>query len=60
MLVDDIIRKREIHTQLKDLLVWIIAYIPNFKDTEAREINLTMEISHMEANVEELRAEFPT
>ncbi|KAH0753625.1 hypothetical protein KY290_023895 [Solanum tuberosum] len=59
MLVDDIIRKQELHTELKDLVVGIDASIPNLKEIEALEMNLTTEISHLEAKLEELRIEFP-
>ncbi|KAK4715256.1 hypothetical protein R3W88_013594 [Solanum pinnatisectum] len=59
MLVDDIIKKQELHNELKDLVVGIDVFIPNLKEIEALEMNLTTEISHLEAKLEELRAELP-
>ncbi|WMV28037.1 hypothetical protein MTR67_021422 [Solanum verrucosum] len=59
MLVDDIIKKQEFHNELKELVVGINASIPNLKEIEALEMNLTTEISHLEAKLKELRAEFP-
>ncbi|KAH0669406.1 hypothetical protein KY285_025772 [Solanum tuberosum] len=60
MLVNNLIKKQELHHVLKDLLVGIDASISNLKEIEAQEMNLTTEISHLEATLEELmRDEFP-
>ncbi|KAH0672562.1 hypothetical protein KY290_024790 [Solanum tuberosum] len=60
MLVNNLIKKQELHHELKDLLVGIDASISNLKEIEAQEMNLTTEISHLEATLEELmRDEFP-
>uniref|UniRef100_M1DGF2 Uncharacterized protein n=1 Tax=Solanum tuberosum TaxID=4113 RepID=M1DGF2_SOLTU len=59
MLVDDIIKKQELHNELKEFVVGIDASIPNLKEIEALEMNLTTKISHLEAKLKELRAEFP-
>lgn len=56
-LVNDLIKKQELHTELKDL-VGMDASISNLKEIEAQEMNLAKEISHLEAILEELRVEF--
>ena len=58
-LVNDLIKKQELHTELKDL-VGMDASISNLKEIEALEMNLTTKLSHLEAKLEELRDEFPS